>query len=144
MSSSPGMGKNFSFCNSRFSLLAARVSPKSTVTYSQLIPCFRNRFARKKYGCRFQWFITFHVSFNLNLLNARDTTSVIQKLKVNFNYWIAARNNWTRTNVILKFPRACAGHCLLCRKGKIYERAIRYRNEHTRRILQNYSNENCL
>ena len=27
VSSSPGMGKNFSFCNSRFSLLAARVSP---------------------------------------------------------------------------------------------------------------------
>ena len=26
VSSSPGMGKNFSFCNSRFSLLAAPVS----------------------------------------------------------------------------------------------------------------------
>ena len=36
---------------------------KSTTTYSELIPCFRNRFARKKYGCRFQWYIPFHVSF---------------------------------------------------------------------------------
>ena len=29
------------------------------------------------------------------------------------NFWIAARNNWNRTNVILKFSRACAGHCLV-------------------------------
>ena len=36
---------------------------KSTMTYSELIPCFRNRFAWKKYGCRFQWYISFHVSF---------------------------------------------------------------------------------
>ena len=36
--------------------------------------------------------------------NYRSTTS----------YWIAARNNWNRTtNVILKFSRACAGHCLV-------------------------------
>ena len=27
--------------------------------------------------------------------------------------WIAAPNNWNRTNVILKFSRACAGHCLV-------------------------------
>ena len=38
---------------------------KSTVTYSELIPCFGKRFARKN-GCRFQWYITFHVSFKYN------------------------------------------------------------------------------
>ena len=36
---------------------------KSTMTYSELIPCFRKRFARKKYGCRFHWYKTFYVSF---------------------------------------------------------------------------------
>ena len=37
---------------------------ESTMTHSELIPCFRKRSARKKYGCRFQWYITFHVCFN--------------------------------------------------------------------------------
>ena len=42
-------GQEFSFCNSRFSILAARVRPcmKSAVTYSELIPCFGKRYARK-------------------------------------------------------------------------------------------------
>ena len=40
---------------------------KSTMTDFELIPCFRKRFARK-YGCRFQWYLTFHVSFNEYLI----------------------------------------------------------------------------
>ena len=41
---------------------------KSTMTYSELVPCFRNKFARKKYGCRVQWYITFHVSFKEQMM----------------------------------------------------------------------------
>ena len=43
----------------------------------------------------------------------RDTANVIRKLWIYCNYWIAARNNWNHTNVIIKFSRACAGHCLV-------------------------------
>ena len=42
--------------------------------YSELIPCFGKRFARKKYGCRFQWYITFHVSFN-NEMKFKDAAA---------------------------------------------------------------------
>ena len=45
-------------------------------------------------------------------MNARGTANVIQKQQIYCNYWIAARNNWNRSNVTLKFSRACAGHCL--------------------------------
>ena len=53
------------------------------------------------------------VCLNQPTMTARDTANVIRKLCIYYNYWIAARNNWNRTNVIIKFSRACAGHCLV-------------------------------
>ena len=51
---------------------------------SELIPCFRKWFARKKYGCRFQWYKTFNVSFNLlkhaNTIRVAVTVTDLQVL----------------------------------------------------------------
>ena len=41
----------------------------------------------------------------------RDTANVIRKLGIYWDYWIAARNNWKHTNVIIKISRA--GLCLV-------------------------------
>ena len=60
------VGKNFTFCNSRSNRdphsSGKPMRLKSTMTYTWVIPCFRKG-SLEKYGCRLQWFITFHVSF---------------------------------------------------------------------------------
>ena len=45
----------------------------------------------------------------------RHSLRHVHELKIYCNYWIAARNNWNRKNVILKFSRACAGSCLVAK-----------------------------
>ena len=52
-----------SHCGQVFFILQLQM--KSTMTYSELIPCFKDLFAIK-YGCRFQCHF-FHVSFNQRL-----------------------------------------------------------------------------
>ena len=66
--SNPTVGKIFTFCNSR-STRDPHSSNKQCKWNQPLHihlanTLFQKRFARKKkYGCRLQWFITFHVSF---------------------------------------------------------------------------------
>ena len=38
---------------------------KSIMTYISPIPCCRQRFARKKYGYNFKWYITVHLRFKV-------------------------------------------------------------------------------
>ena len=60
------LGKNFSFCNSWFSLIAALVNPwkwnQQWHTPSQY-PVLNEGSLEKKYGCRLLWYITDQCSF---------------------------------------------------------------------------------
>ena len=65
--SNPPVGKNFILkFTFRTPLRSSKyMQMKSTMTYSELIPCFRKKGSQEKYCCRFQWYITFHVSFKV-------------------------------------------------------------------------------
>ena len=63
----------------------------STMTYSELIPCFRWRFDRKKYGCHFEWYIAFHVSFKARINRGRSwnwTTFALGTAAVTHINWL--------------------------------------------------------
>ena len=106
--SNPTVGKNLTFCNSRSTRdphsSSKTMRMKSTMTYTYLAnTLFQKRFARIKYGCRLQWFITFHVSFKF-VIRPLDVLSVLLFVRLKSErygmFCIKLRN--TATNFVVK------------------------------------------
>ena len=70
MSSSPAVAKmNFSFCKPRFRSLQLEEAHVNEINHDMHLAntLFQIKVRQKKYGCRLHWFITVHVSFNVDL-----------------------------------------------------------------------------
>ena len=68
VSSNPAVGKkNFSFCESRSSILQLEEAHANEINHDIHLAnaLFQIKVRYKKYDCRLQWYITVHASFNL-------------------------------------------------------------------------------
>ena len=83
VSSNPAVGKkNFSFCKSSFRSLQLEEANANEINHDIHLAntLFQIKVRYKKYGCRLQWFITVHVSFNeLSSMRRRFTILDIRK-----------------------------------------------------------------